>query len=499
MVKKEFPEENPVNHMIMSGGGGNILNVTQMACCVGQQAFAGGRIDIGYVGRTLSFFKKGDLSPRARGFIHSPFIKGLRPDEFFFGAITGRDSLMDTALRTPKSGYLYRRLSNALQDIKVEYDGTVRDSNNSIIQFKYGDDGIDVSKLHFNGQIDSGEAIGIVTAQSFGEPSTQMVMKTFHMAGVSEMQVTSGLPRLIEIFDARKKPSSPKMEIYLNKEYNNEKDARTFAEKIKEVTLKEIASEITLNFSDKRVEIKIDRKGLKQTHTSVKKVVEKLQEQKFNVSEKGDLIILNASEMDFKEIYQLKEKLKKTIISGVKGVEQILIVKKEKGFMIMTLGTNLKEMIKFKEVDENRILSNDLHEVSEIFGVEAARQLIMDEIYGVLNSQGLDVNERHLKLVSDAMTNTGKVRGVTRMGIIAQKSSILARATFETPVKQFINASIKGGGDKLTSIIENIILNQPVPVGAGLPGLLVKITGPLIKKEKNKKTAKTEVVEGVNK
>ncbi|MBU4069675.1 MAG: DNA-directed RNA polymerase subunit A' [Nanoarchaeota archaeon] len=499
MVKKEFPEENPVNHMIMSGGGGNILNVTQMACCVGQQAFAGGRVDIGYVGRTLSFFKKGDLSPRARGFIHSPFIKGLRPDEFFFGAITGRDSLMDTALRTPKSGYLYRRLSNALQDIKVEYDGTIRDSNNSIIQFKYGDDGIDVSKLHTNGQIDAGEAIGIVTAQSFGEPSTQMVMRTFHMAGVSEMQVTSGLPRLIEIFDARKKPSSPKMEIYLNKEFNNEKDARTFAEKIKEVTLKEIASEIILNFSDKRVEIKIDRKGLKQTHTSVKKVVETLQEQKFNVSEKGDLIILNASEMDFKEIYQLKEKLKKTIISGVKGVAQILIVKKEKDFMVMTLGTNLKEMIKLKEVDANRILSNDLHEVSEIFGIEAARQLIMDEIYGVLNSQGLDVNERHLKLVSDAMTNTGKVRGVTRMGIIAQKSSILARATFETPVNQFINASIKGGGDKLTSIIENIILNQPVPVGAGLPGLLVKITGPLIKKEKDKKTAKTEVVEEVNK
>ena len=128
LVKKEFPEDNPVSYMIKSGGGGNILNITQMAACVGQQAFAGGRISIGYTQRTLPFFKKGDLSPKTRGFIRSSFIKGLRPDEFFFQAITGRDSLMDTALRTPKSGYLYRRLANALQDIRVEYDGTVRDS-----------------------------------------------------------------------------------------------------------------------------------------------------------------------------------------------------------------------------------------------------------------------------------------------------------------------------------------------------------------------------------
>jgi len=124
--------------MIMSGGGGNIINITQMASCVGQQALWARRIDIGYDKRTLSFFNQGDLSPKARGFIRSSFIRGLRPDEFFFGAITGRDSLMDTALRTPKSGYLYRRLANALQDLRVEYDKTVRDSNNNIIQYKYG-------------------------------------------------------------------------------------------------------------------------------------------------------------------------------------------------------------------------------------------------------------------------------------------------------------------------------------------------------------------------
>ena len=144
-------------------------------------------------------------------------------------------------------------------------------------------------------------------------------------------------------------------------------------------------------------------------------------------------------------------------------------------------------------------MSNDLYEVAEIFGIEAARQLIIDEIKKVLEGQGLDIDIRHLRLVSDAMTNTGEIKGVTRMGIIAQKSSILARATFETPVKQFVNATMKGTKDKLASVIENIILNQPVPIGTGLPGLLVKVTGPLKRKKEDLKTAKKEVVEMSNK
>ncbi len=498
IVKDEFPDENPVSSMMKSGGGGNILNITQMASCVGQQAFAGGRVDIGYTQRTLPFFKKGDLSPSARGFIKSSFIKGLRPDEFFFQAITGRDSLMDTALRTPKSGYLYRRLANAFQDIRVEYDKTIRDSSNNIIQFKYGDDGIDVSKAHTKGEVSPGEAIGLVTAQSFGEASTQMVLNTFHMAGVAEMQVTAGLPRIIEIFDARKKPSSPKMEIYLNKEFNNEEQAKILAEKIKEVKLKEISSEVNLDFGSKKIQIVLDKDGLKRTHMTMKKAVEKLNDMGFDVKDESSAIILDASSYEFKEIYKLKEKLKNTIISGIKGVEQILIVKRGRDFVIITLGTNLKEMVKLKEVDSSKIVSNDLHEVAGIFGIEAARQLIIDEIKEVINSQGLDIDERHLKLAADAMTNTGDVKGVTRMGIIAQKASILARATFETPTKQFVNAIIKGQTDKLESVIENIILNQPVPVGTGLPGLAVNVVGKLTKKEEEKKTADSKIVEGSN-
>ena len=490
IVKREFSKDNPVTDMIQSGGGGNALNITQMACTVGQQAFAGGRVDIGYTGRTLSFFKQGDLSPKARGFIHSPFIKGLRPDELFFQSITGRDSLMDTALRTPKSGYLYRRLANALQDLRNEYDGTIRDSNNNVIQFKYGDDGLDSSKLHLKGKLDSGEAIGIITAQSFGEPSTQMVLRTFHFAGVTEMQVTQGLPRLIEVFDARKKPSSPKMEIYLEKDFNNEKGAKVIAEKIKEVTVSDVSSEINLDFSNKKIIVMIDNYGLRHAHITTKTLIDRLKDLGYDVKERKGSIAIDVSTMGFKEIYKLKEKLKKTIISGIKGIKQILITKRERDYVIITLGTNLKKIVEIKGINKNKVFSNDLYEMASIFGIEASRQLIINEIHDVLKTQGLDIDMRHLKLVADAMTSIGEIKGVTRMGIIAQKSSILARATFETPIKQFVNATWKGSKDNLSSVIENIILNQAVPIGTGLPGLLVKVIGPLVKKESEKKEAK---------
>ncbi|MBS3081246.1 DNA-directed RNA polymerase subunit A' [Candidatus Pacearchaeota archaeon] len=483
IVSKEVNKRNPISVMMDSGSGGSILNITQMACCVGQQALWAKRIGIGFSNRTLSFFKEHDLSPKARGFIYSSFLSGLKPYEFFFGAITGRDALMDTALRTPKSGYLYRRLANALQDIRVEYDQTVRDGSGKIIQFKYGEDGKDVSNLHKDQDISPGEAIGIITSQSFGEPSTQMALNVFHFAGVAEMQVTSGLPRLIEIFDARRTPSTPEMEIFLRKEFNNEKNARVLAEKIKEVKFKDILKEIKINFSDKRIEALIDNESVKRVHSTIETITKRLNESSKKCKASGNSIIFDAKTLDFKQIYRLKEKIKETQISGIKGISHVLVVKRDNDYVILTAGTNLKDLVNFKEIDETRTISNDIHEVSEVFGIEVARATIIREIDKVINSQGLNIDKRHSMLVADAMTSDGNVRGITRMGIISQKSSILARASFETPVKQFVNATLKDNKDELNSVIENIILNQPVPIGTGLPGLMVEVTGSLSDKK----------------
>lgn len=488
VVKTHFPVEANLSKMIKSGSGGSMLNVTQMGCCVGQQSLWNKRISFGFNDRTLSFFPKGDLSAETRGFIKSSFFDGLKPTEFFFGAMTGRDSLMDTALRTPKSGYLYRRLVSALQDLKAEYDLTVRDASENIVQFIYGGDGKDVAKLHMKeDKVAPGEAVGVVTAQSFGEASTQMVLNVFHHAGVAQMQITLGLPRLIEILDARKSPSTPIMEVYLDSSNNNEKDARIIAEKIKEIKLKEVASEIGIDFTNKKIAIELDTKALKGAHIGPQKVADKLNDKKFKVNLNGNTITINLSNLEFKEIYKLKEKLKGTIVSGIKGIPQVLVTKKDRDFVVLTNGSNLKEIMEMKGVNKDKIFSNDIHDVKNVLGIEAARQTIINEINNVIETQGLDINDRHLQLVADAMTYSGSVKGVTRMGIITDKASILARATFETPDKQFVNATIKGGKDELKSVIENILLNQPIPVGTGLPGLLVKVTGPLSKEQKSEK------------
>ena len=476
IVKKNLQEENCANIMINSGANGNLLNITQMSCSVGQQNLWGKRIDFGYGERTLSSFKEKDLSPSARGFISSSFYKGLKPEEFFFTAITGRDSLMDTALRTPKSGYLYRRLSSALQDLRTEYDGTVREASGRIIQLKYGSDNVDVSKMHLKDKkINPGEAIGILTAQSFGEPATQMTLNVFHFAGVGEMQVTLGLPRLIEIFNATKNPSTPSMEIYLDNKYNNEKDAKRLAERIKEVKLKEIINSINTDYINRKISIEFDKNTLRILRLNPQKIKEKvgIKGVKLRIISNGISVI--AEELSMKELYNTKEKLKEIIISGIKGISQVLLIKRDSNYVISTAGSNLEEILKLKEVNKNKTSTNNIHEVARILGIEAARGAIIKEILKTIKQQGLEINRRHIELVADAMTTTGVILGITRMGIISNKSSVLARASFETPLKHFVAASITGAEDNLISVIENIIFNQSVPVGTGLPGLLLEI------------------------
>ncbi len=296
------------------------------------------------------------------------------------------------------------------------------------------------------------------------------------------MQVTQGLPRIIEIVDARKQPSTPIMEIYLDKEHDNEKGAKIIAEKIKEVKLKEILSEIKIDFGNKKIDIILESHGLKRVHAGVESIAQRLNDKKFKIKTSDLKISMYVPDFDFKAIYKLKEKLKETIISGVKGVEQVVVSHRGKDYVIIASGSNLKEVKEVKGIDPDKIFSNDIHDVAKVFGIEAARQTIINEIKKVIEYQALDINERHIKLIADAMTTSGIVRGATRMGIISDKASVLARATFETPDKQFIGATLKGSKEELNSVIENILLNQPIPVGTGLPGLLVRITGPLVKK-----------------
>ncbi len=146
IASKHLGMDNSAVIMARSGARGSMLNLSQMAGAVGQQAVRGERIHRGYMGRTLPHFKKGDLGAEAKGFVSSSYKRGLTPTEYFFHSMGGREGLVDTAVRTSRSGYMQRRLINALENIKLEQDGTVRDTTGKIVQFMYGEDGVDPMK-----------------------------------------------------------------------------------------------------------------------------------------------------------------------------------------------------------------------------------------------------------------------------------------------------------------------------------------------------------------
>ncbi|MCC7574126.1 DNA-directed RNA polymerase subunit A'' [Candidatus Woesearchaeota archaeon] len=323
-----------------------------------------------------------------------------------------------------------------------------------------------------------GECVGVISAESIGEPGTQMTLNTFHFAGVAEMNVTTGLPRLIEVLDGRKTISTEMMTIYLKKPYSEGKDIKILAESIKELTMNEFIKEVTINIAEANMIISLKEEKmnlLKMTSAKVVAVLKKSYKSFDFESKNNDIIVKQTGkDKDIITLYKLKEKIKTTSIHGVKGIKQVLPVKKNGEFILMTAGSNLKEILKLEFIDETRTYTNNLYEVEEFLGIEAARQLVIDELMKVIEAQGLNVNVRHIMLVADAMCMSGKLLGINRYGIVKEKPSVLARASFETPINHMINACLAGESDPLNSVIENVMINQPVPVGTGLPGLLVK-------------------------
>ena len=188
-----------------------------------------------------------------------------------------------------------------------------------------------------------------------------------------------------------------------------------------------------------------------------------------------DITLKGVKEEEINKVYKLKEKIRGVRMHGIKGIIQVLPVKRGDEYIVLTAGTNLKDVLKMKEVDGGRTMTNDIQEVLAVLGIEAARQAIIEEVYKVIEAQGLNIDMRHVMLVSDTMCADGKVKGVTRYGVVREKTSVLARASFETPIKHIIDAALIGEVDNLTSVVENVMINQPVPLGTGLPGLVMKI------------------------
>lgn len=327
--------------------------------------------------------------------------------------------------------------------------------------------------------IDPNESCGIVSAQSIGEPGTQMTMRTFHYAGVAEMNVTLGLPRLIEIVDARRVPSTPIMEIHL-KEDKSLETIKRHAAQIETTTLADVADVETDIINMRAVaypnENRMRSKGI--TWEDLDKILKKLKRETLprsradGTQEKVQSYVMESDQPSFKRLQKMVEVLRDTRIKGIEGIRRAIIRKRGDGYVIYTEGSNLQAILDLPYVDPTKTSTNNIMEIYEVLGVEAARNAIIKEASDTLGEQGLTVDIRHIMLVSDIMTNDGDVKAIGRHGISGRKSSVLARAAFEITAHHLLRAAVSGEVDYLDGVAENVIVGQPVTLGTGAVNLV---------------------------
>lgn len=322
------------------------------------------------------------------------------------------------------------------------------------------------------------EAVGVISAQSIGEPGTQMTMRTFHYAGVAEINVTLGLPRLIEIVDARKSPSTPMMTVALEEGYSTDRDkARAVAWEIEATHIEHLA-DVTTDLANMQLIIDLNGKVLTQRNMDIDDIADKLRDElKVNITSPDAVenqLIINPDEPSYRVLLQLAKNIHSVTLKGIEGIARVVIRKDGDEYTLFTEGSALKDILHIEGVDATRTHTNNIVETYDVFGIEAARNSIIKEAIDTLNEQGLSVDIRHIMLVADIMTCDGSVKQIGRHGISGEKASVFARAAFEVTVNHLLDAGMRGDVDLLNGVTENIIVGQPIKLGTGDVHLVAK-------------------------
>jgi DNA-directed RNA polymerase subunit A" len=324
--------------------------------------------------------------------------------------------------------------------------------------------------------ITAGEAVGIIAAQSLGEPGTQMTLRTFHYAGVAEA-VPVGLPRMIEIVDVKKEPKRAFVDIHVQEKYaQDEKKVLEIAREIEEVLLNDIAR-FSENFQKKQIMIKLDKDEIDSRRlemTDVKKLIKTALGDGVTMKSQRERILIKGGRLPLRQLRKLTVKLKGLHIHGVKGITKATVVKGKDDFFIRAGGSNLSDVLKLPNVDPSKCYTNNIVKIYELLGVEAARNAIVHELKQIMDLQDLPIDIRHIRVLADAMTANGEITSIGRHGLSGQKQSVLARAAFEETVKHLVSAAVRGEEDPLSGVTENILIGQPIPLGSGRVKLRMK-------------------------
>ena len=323
--------------------------------------------------------------------------------------------------------------------------------------------------------IEACEAAGVVSAQSIGEPGTQMTMRTFHYAGVAEINVTLGLPRLIEIVDARKNPSTPMMSVHLKEDYARDRDmARKLAWNIEATHISHLGS-LSTDITEMALTIELNEKVITQREITPGEVAGKLEDELgLTVLIDGNVLMVRPENESYRELLQLGKNAENVTLKGINDIKRVVIRKESTidEYVLYTEGSSLKDIADLDGVDMSRSTTNNINEIYEVFGIEAARNSIIKEATDTLREQGLSVDVRHIMLVADIMTVDGEVKAIGRHGISGEKASVLARAAFEVTVNHLLDAGTRGDVDELRGVTENVIVGQPIQLGTGHVKLL---------------------------
>ena len=335
-----------------------------------------------------------------------------------------------------------------------------------------------VLKEYMSTRIEACEAVGVIAAQSIGEPGTQMTMRTFHYAGVAEINVTLGLPRLIEIMDARKEPSTPTMTVYLEDEFCNDRDrAREVSWQIEAAPLHEFG-DITTDMENMHVIVHLNTKVCDKRkilpsdimETAPRKIRDRRHYRDFehDINEETSTIIFSPKNKEsYQNLFQLAEHVRNVIVQGIDDILRVVVRKETGEYILYTEGSNIKDVFDVVGVDTTRTRTNNISEIASVLGIEAARNAIIHEAVSTLNEQGILVDVRHIMLVSDMMCMEGEVKQIGRHGIAGEKESVLSRAAFEVTVNHLLDAAVANEVDELSGVTENVIVGQPILLGTG--------------------------------
>ncbi len=727
IAKKSLSANNRFLIMVASGSKGNMVNISQMISCLGQQSVDGKRVPYGFDSRTLPHFSKYDDSPGARGFVENSYISGLTAPELFFHAMGGRMGLIDTAVKTSQTGYIQRRLVKGLEDLKVEYDMTVRNNMGKIVQFTYGEDSADPTRIEnqsipivnmsvediymhydivgmtdgehdliqiytkgaatrvrrqreearvyckkyidymldtrdqlvanvfkfknedsvktpvafhhlilnvqgqlglnanstvditpleafqmidakyetlklssfckpnklfevlyyyylspkdllvnkrFNAKalqillesvhlnykksiVSPGEMVGVIAGQSIGEPTTQMTLNTFHLAGVaSKSNVTRGVPRIEEILRLTRNPDKPSVTVYLRPQDQHDKDKATnYCNMLQHTKLIDVVKSVEICFdpNDHATKIHSDQKLIDQFYMFDQMAIEcndnysaqqprskwiirieidaeSLLEKNITMDDIHFAVTavhgsevscvysdMNSSNLVFRvrlnssifnrgkkktsnsysesldqtdEIYLLKN-FQDTILNNIvlRGVNRIVnvnprivkdMVVKEDGkyarkeaWVLDTTGSNLMDIFAIDFIDYTRTYSNDIREMYNVLGIEAARQNILNEIVDVMEASDAYVNYHHLSILCDRMTISKDLVPIYRSGILNDDTGPIAKSTYEMHTEMFLQASRHGEFDQMRGVSANVMCGQQGYYGTNAFSLLL--------------------------